>query len=260
VSWVKFSLLLALCGNLDTMENTLARRLVAEFIGTALLLVAVVGGSRTLVGLIRLNSTKSSTTSLKSVGLLQMSDRFGAALIAGLVLAVMVVVFGAVSGGHFNPAVSLGAFLFKGLTASEFVGYALAQIVGGVVGSLLAIYAATGSFSSVFGAKASLNAWSYVSEFVATFVLVMVVHSSIRAGRGNWVPLALGGWVVVMASAFPQGYGNPAVTFGSIFNGKGGPTFVGALIIVAVQAVAAVAAWSVTKFMYPQDASYKAAY
>lgn len=242
------------------MENTLARRLVAEFIGTALLLFAVVGGGRLVAGIIRLNSTKNSTTSFNGIGLLQSTDRFGAALAAGLVLAVMVVVFGAVSGGHFNPAVSLGAFLFKGLDASEFAAYAVTQIVGGIVGASLAIYAGTGNLPSNFGQKANLDAWSYVSEFVATFVLVMVVHSAIRAGRGNLVPLALGGWVFVMAATFPQGFGNIAVTFGSVFAGKTGPTFVGALILTAVQAVAAIAAWAVTKFVYPSDASYKNAF
>ncbi len=243
------------------MENTLARRLVSEFIGTALLLFAVVGGGRLLVGIVRLNSTKNSATDFTSIGLLQSSDRFGAALAAGLVLAVMVAVFGAVSGGHFNPAVSLGAFLFKGMTASDFVAYAVAQVLGAIVGVSLAVYAGTGNLPSSFGEKANLDAWSYVSEFVATFVLVMVVHSCIRAGRGNLVPLALGGWVFVMASTFPQGYGNIAVTFGSIFGGKTGPTFVGALILVAVQAVAAIAAWAVTKFVYPSDASaFKSAY
>lgn len=237
------------------MENTLARRLVAEFIGTALLMFAVIGGGRIVAGLLRLNSTKTSPTSLTSVGLLTSTDRFGAALAAGLLLAVMVAAFGAVSGGHFNPAVSLGAFLFKGLNASEFFAYAVTQIVGAVVGASVAVYAATGSFPDTFGAKNSVKPWLYVSEFIATFVLVMVVHSCIRAGRGNIVPLALGGWVFVMASSFPQGFGNIAVTFGSIFTGRTGPSVTGAIIFVAVQAVAAIAAWAVTKFLYPADAS-----
>ena len=240
------------------MDNTLARRLVAEFIGSAMLLVAVVGSGRIVTGIIRLNSTKTSTTDFKSIGLAQSVDRFGGALIVGLLLAVMVVVFGAVSGGHFNPAVSLGAFLFKGLTAAEFASYAIAQILGGIVGAFVAIYAATGSAPSSIGAKGTLDPWLYVSEFVATFVLVTAVHASIRAGRANLVPLALGGWVVVMGGAFPQGLGNPAVSFGTVFSGKAGPTFVAALALVAVQLVAAVASWSVTKFLYPQDASARA--
>ena len=242
---------------LTLMDNTLARRLVAEFIGTALLLVAVIGSGRIVTGIIRLNSIKTSTTDFKSIGLLQYADRFGGAFTVGLVLAVMVVVFGAVSGGHFNPAVSLCAFLFKGLSATEFLGYFVAQVLGGIFGAFLAVYAATGSAPSNFGSKGTISAWLYVSEFVATFVLVMVVHASIRAGRAAFVPLALGGWVTVLA-VFPQGLGNPAVAFGSIFSGKVGPSFVGALVLVAVQLVAGVAAWAVTKFMYPQDASARA--
>jgi len=239
------------------MENTLARRLVAEFIGTALLLAAVVGSGRVITGLIRLNSLKTSTTQFKSIGLLQFADRFGGALTVGLVLAVLVVVFGALSGGHFNPAVSLCAFLFKGLNAAEFFAYIAVQIVGGIVGSLLAIYASTGTTPSRLGAKGTLSAWYYVSEFVATLVLVMVVHATIRAGRAALVPLALGGWVTVLA-VFPQGLGNPAVTFGTIFSGKVGPSFVSAIVLVAVQMLAGVAAWALTKFLYPQDASARA--
>ena len=240
------------------MENTLARKLVAEFIGTALLLVAVIGGGRLVTGIIRLNSTKQSATSLQGIGLLQYIDRMSGAIAAGLVLAVMVVLFGAVSGGHFNPAVSLGAFLFKGLSATEFFGYVAAQLLGGIVGVLVAIYAGSGKSPSGTGTKAHLDAWLYVSEFVATMVLVTAVHATIRSGKANLVPLALGGWVIVMAGTFPQGLGNPAVSLGSVFAGKVGPTFVGAIILIAVQLVAAVAGWALTRFMYPQDASYKA--
>jgi arsenate reductase len=239
------------------MENTLARRVVAEFIGTFLLLVAA-GHVFSTAGILRLypNGTKAAAT----LGVINGVDKTAEALAVGITLAVMVVLFGAISGGHFNPMVSLAAMLFRGLTPAEFASYAVAQIAGGIGGVITAQYIRSGLPNGIVVGKAGMgNTWDYVSEFIATLALVAAVHGTIRAGRANLVPLALGGWVVVSVASLPQGFGNTAIAIANFFTGKAAPNFGSIALFIGVEIVAALGAWVVVSYLYPEDKSAPAA-
>ena len=122
----------------------------------------------------------------------------GIALAFGIAVVAMAYAIGPVSGAHLNPAVSLGACLAGRLPAGDLVGYAVAQVVGGIAGALLLYVIASGA---VAGAPANLaaNGWdpvagysttaALITEIVATFVFVTVIlgvtnakHTTVMAG------------------------------------------------------------------------------
>src|SRR5260370_98038 len=107
----------------DASAAQLARRALAELIGTALLLIAVVGSG------IAAQTLSPNDTGIE---LIENAIATGAALVA-IILAV-----GSVSGAHLNPVVSCADFLFRGLRFIELVAYVVAQIVGALVGVVLA--------------------------------------------------------------------------------------------------------------------------
>src|SRR5690606_34836221 len=101
----------------------LARRVVAEGLGTCLLIVAVVG-----------SGIMASRLSPNDVGLQLLEN---AAATAGALMG-LILTFGAVSGAHFNPVVTIVDRLFNTITTRDAAAYTVAQLVGGCVGSLLA--------------------------------------------------------------------------------------------------------------------------
>src|SRR4030088_2632196 len=100
----------------------LPRRLVAEALGTALLVATVVGSGIMAEGL-----TKDVALAL-----------LGNTLPTGAILVVLIAIFGPISGAHFNPAVSLIFALKRELTPREALLYMALQIAGGIVGTMLA--------------------------------------------------------------------------------------------------------------------------
>src|ERR1700758_1186992 len=100
----------------------LPRRLVAEALGTALLVATVVGS-----GIMAESLTKDVAVAL-----------LGNTLPTGAILVVLITIFGPISGAHFNPAVSLVFALKRDLPASEAGVYVIAQIAGGVLGTIVA--------------------------------------------------------------------------------------------------------------------------
>jgi glycerol uptake facilitator-like aquaporin len=172
------------------------RALVAELIGTALLLAAVVGsgimGERLAGGNV-------------AVALLANTLATGAALVA------LILTFGPISGAHFNPLVSFADASQGGLTWARASAYAVVQIVGGIVG--------VGAADYMF--ELPLYAWSRhvrsglpqaFSEFVATFGLLAVIWGCSRR-RSAAVPFAVGAYI---AGAYwftaSTSFANPAVT------------------------------------------------
>jgi aquaporin Z len=149
------------------------------------------------------------------------------ALPIGLALMVMVYMGGHVSGGHYNPAVTLGAFMRGKMASSDVVPYMVSQILGAIVATVM-VYAMTGqTFAPVPGATASPVA-ALLVEIVFTFALVLVVLNTAThpATKGNsHYGLAIGMTVAVGAFAggpISGGAFNPAVGIG--------PTLVNALL------------------------------
>jgi aquaporin Z len=141
----------------------LARSLVAEFLGTALLVFLAVGSA---------------------VGGIDVIGPLGVAFAFGLVLLALAYAIGPISGCHINPAVTLGVLLAKGMTATEAVYYWVAQFAGGIAGAAL-LKLMTSGFGDVTDQTGTLgsNDWganismggAFVLEVLLTFVLVAVV-------------------------------------------------------------------------------------
>jgi glycerol uptake facilitator-like aquaporin len=179
-------------------DKTLARQALAEFLGTAFLVAAVIG-----------SGIAAQRLSPHDVGLelLENTMATAAALIA-IIFAV-----GPVSGAHLNPVVTLVDRFFGGMRSRAAAIYIAAQVAGGSAGAVLA--------NTMFGLPAVTLSNHHratgphlLSEAVATFGLVLVVFGVVRAGRGQVVPFAVGAYI---AAAYwftsSTSFANPAVTF-----------------------------------------------
>ena len=151
---------------------SLSRRALAEFIGTMALIF--VGGASIL-------SDQLSGGNVTLVGI---------ALAHGLTIAVMASAFGHISGGHLNPAVTVGAFVARKISAGDSVVYWISQLAGAATGAILltlvfdpATRAAASLGTPGFGAGVSI-AQGLTFEIVATFFLVLVVCATAIDERG----------------------------------------------------------------------------
>lgn len=177
-------------------EPVLSRRLVAEAVGTALLLAAVVGsgimGERLAGGNVAL-------------ALLANTVATGAALVA------LILTFGPISGAHFNPAVTLADASQGGLAWREVPGYVGAQVAGAFVG----VAAANTMFElPVFSLSRHARAGGaqLLSEFVATFGLLAVIWGCVRL-RATAVPFAVAAYITAAYwFTASTSFANPAVT------------------------------------------------
>jgi arsenate reductase len=182
--------------------------LLAEFLGTALLVTVVVG-----------SGIMAQTLSPQDVGLQLLEN--STATVFGL--AVLIVVLGPVSGAHFNPVVSLadwwqGRQSGHGLSGGELGGYVAAQMLGAIGGALLAnamfdkpVIAWSGT------SRSSAHLW--LGEVVATAGLVLVIFCLTRSGRTGAAPLAVGGYIgAAYWFTSSTSFANPAVTIGRAFS------------------------------------------
>lgn len=197
---------------------SLPRRALAEALGTALLVTVVVG-----------SGIAAQQLSPDDVGL-QLLENSTATVLG---LAVLVLVFGPVSGAHFNPVVSAVDWFFTrraarsvratapsgaGLTSRDLAAYVAAQLVGGVAGAILAnlMY----GLDAVQVASTDRAGWtSGLAEVVATAGLILVIFSLARTGRGALSAVAAGAYI---GSAYwftsSTSFANPAVTVGRAFS------------------------------------------
>ena len=157
-----------------------------------------------------------------------------APLAIGGTLMVMVFMGGHISGAHYNPAVSLAAYLRGALPGKELFPYMVFQILGGIVASILGNFIADGSVPIAPGDNVSLTA-AILVEFLFTFALALTVLN-VATARGtknnSFYGLAIG--FMVMCGAFAGGgisggAFNPAVgiglSFGAFLDGSGGIWF-----------------------------------
>lgn len=212
------------------MSSLLLRRLGAELLGTAFLLATVVG-----------SGIMADRLSGGSVGLALLAN----AVATGAMLFVLIVMFGTVSGAHFNPAVTLAMRLRAEMTTSTALAYVGAQIVGGIAG----VWIAHMMFAEpvlMLGETARSGAGQWLAEAVATFGLVLTIlavrHRSLEtvaAAVGLYITAAY--WFTASTS-----FANPAVTmarglsasFSGIAPGDV-PAFIGAQLLGAALAVLA---------------------
>lgn len=178
------------------MNHPLLKRLVAEAVGTAMLLAAVVGsgimGERLAAG-------------NNAIALLANTLATGAALVA------LILTFGPISGAHFNPAVTLADAWQRGIAWREVPSYLMAQLVGAFAG----VAAAHLMFGlPLFFASGHVRAGSsqIFSEFVATFGLLAVIWGCVRF-RSSAVPFAVAAYITAAYwFTASTAFANPAVT------------------------------------------------
>ena len=152
----------------------------------------------------------------------------------GSALMVMIYAGGHISGGHYNPAVTLGVFLRRRATAAELGGYWVAQVVGGIVAALVTGYLRPDAL--VTAADPAVGP-AFVAEFLFTFALVYVVLNvaTARGTTGNsYFGLAIGFTVLIGAysvGAISGGAFNPAVAVGITVLGLSAPSFLWVFLI-----------------------------
>jgi glycerol uptake facilitator-like aquaporin len=215
------------------------RAAVAEFVGTAFLLLAIVGSgimAQRLCG--------------GNVGLALLAN----ALATGGALIALILAFGPVSGGHFNPVVTLASAAREGVW-NNVLPYIVAQVLGALCGTLLAnaMFGLPAFFASHRDRSGSAM---MVSEFVATFGLLAVIWGCVRA-RPTAAPYAVAAYIVGAYWFVPStSFANPAVTIArsltDTFSGIR-PADVPAFIIA--QVLGAAAATTLFAWFGPSDAA-----
>jgi glycerol uptake facilitator-like aquaporin len=203
------------------------RRIVSEFFGTLILVVAVLGPG----------------FMASSLGV---SPGFALALAAATVVAVLFVLItalGPISGAHLNPAVSLAFMLRGGLAPRRFAGYVLAQTLGAIAGTLLTSLMFRAS--PLVLSDVDRGGWGVlVSEWFTTFGLVALIGLLLKQDRGSWIPISVALWIGaghIFSSS--TSFANPAVTLGRMVTDAANgiaPTFVPGFI--ATQIAGAVSA------------------
>jgi arsenate reductase len=177
--------------------------MLAEFVGTGLLVAAVVG-----------SGIAASRLSPGDTGLELLEN----ALATGFALAVIILVFAPLSGAHLNPVVSLVDRLLGGLSTRELGAYATAQVAGGLVGAVVANLMFSAPAFEV-SSKARTGGGLWLGEVVATMGLVLLVFALARTGRGHLTAAAVGAYI---AGAYfftsSTSFANPAVTLGRMFS------------------------------------------
>ena len=219
-----------------TLHLALVRRLVAEGVGTALLIIAVVGSG--------IMASNLST----DVGLQLLEN---AAATAGALIA-LILMFSGVSGAHFNPIVTLVDRLFGTLGTREAVCYAVAQTVGGCAGTVIANLMFELDAINI-STKARSGGHLWLSEVVATIGLLLVIHGCVRTGRGSAVPFAVGVWI---GGAYwftsSTSFANPAVTIArTLSNSFAGIKPSSAPMFILMQLIGALLAYALIRFIYP---------
>jgi glycerol uptake facilitator-like aquaporin len=205
------------------------RRLLAELLGSAFLAAVVIGSG---VAAQRLSPGDTGLELLENA----------AATAAGLFAIILM--FGPVSGGHFNPVVSFADAALGGLSWRDAVAYLPAQVAGCTGGAVIANLMFSGAAVSI-SAKDRSSPAHFLSEVVATLGLLLVIFALARSGRGTTAPAAVGAYIgAAYFFTSSASFANPAITIGRMFSATfagiapaSASAFIGAQIIGAALAV-----------------------
>jgi glycerol uptake facilitator-like aquaporin len=215
----------------------LARRLFAELLGSAFLAALVIG-----------SGIAAQTLSPNDVGLQLLEN--AAATAAGLFAIILM--FGPVSGGHFNPVVSLVDASFGGISVRDALAYIPAQVAGCVLGAIVA----NGMFALAaisISTKHRASPAHLFAEVIATAGLVLVIFSLARTKRTATTPAAVGAYIgAAYFFTSSASFANPAIAVGRMFSN----TFAGIAPasvpgFVVAELIGGAAAVLVLRVLYP---------
>ena len=227
------------------MNATLRRSLLAEFLGAAFLTAVVIG-----------SGIAAQRLSPGDIGLELFEN--AAATAAGLYTIILM--FGPVSGAHFNPVVSLVDASFGGLTWRWAFAYIPAQVAGCAAGAITA----NGMFATAaisISTKHRASPSHLLAEVIATLGLLLVIFSLARTKRGGSAPAAVGAYIgAAYFFTSSTSFANPAIDVGRMLS----DTFAGIApasvpTYVIAQVVGGVAAIAVIRTLYPNVTSQDAA-
>jgi glycerol uptake facilitator-like aquaporin len=215
----------------------LCRRLTAEFLGSAFLAAVVIGSG---IAAQRLSAGQTGLELLENA----------AATAAGLFAVILM--FGPVSGAHFNPVVSFADAALGGLSWRDAAAYLPAQVAGCVSGAVAAnlMFAQTAVSISVKHRASGAHA---LSEVIATAGLVLVIFALARSGRLASAPAAVGAYIgAAYWFTSSASFANPAITIGRMFSDSfAGIAPSSAPVFIAAQIGGGIAGVAIIRFLYP---------
>ncbi len=218
-------------------QIVLWRRLAAEYAGSAFLTAAVIGSG---IAAVRLSPGDTGLELLENA----------AATAAGLYAIILM--FGPVSGAHFNPVVSFADAAFGGLRWRDAAAYLPAQVAGCVTGAVVAnLMFGLAAVSVSVKDRASVP--HFLAEVIATLGLILVIMALARSGRSHSAPAAVGAYIgAAYFFTSSTSFANPAITVGRMFSNTfagiapaSAPAFIGAQVIGGGIAIVLV------KMLYP---------
>lgn len=184
------------------MQFTTAAKLLAEFLGTAMIVAGVIGAGF-------------------MVATLGAGFALGLTMIAATVAAVLFVsisILGPVSGAHFNPAVTIAFLLRKAISSAAAAGYIASQVVGAIFGAVVANLMFEVPWLEI-SATGRFSAGTFLGEVVATFGLVLLILLLVKFEKSHLIPASVAAWIFaghIFTSS--TSFANPAVTIGRIFS------------------------------------------
>jgi glycerol uptake facilitator-like aquaporin len=184
-------------------DTALWRRLLAELLGSAFLAATVIGSG---IAAQRLSPGQTGLELLENA----------AATAAGLFAIILM--FGPVSGAHFNPVVSFADAAFGGLSWRDAAWYLPAQVAGCIGGAVVANLMFAQAAVSI-SAKHRASPAHFLSEIVATLGLIVVIFALARSGRSRSAPAAVGAYIgAAYFFTSSTSFANPAITVGRMFS------------------------------------------
>jgi glycerol uptake facilitator-like aquaporin len=220
------------------------RRILGEFIGSAFLAATVIG-----------SGIAAQTLSPNDIGLELLENATATA--AGLFAIILM--FNKISGAHFNPLVSFVDAALGGLRVSIAFAYCCAQIIGCIVGAIIANIMFSKSAIS-FSSKQRASGAHFLAEVVATFGLLLLIFALARTNRSASAPSAVGAYIgAAYFFTSSTSFANPAIAIGRMFSN----TFAGiapssAPIFVAAEVVGALLAFIAIRVFYPTADAHEA--
>jgi arsenate reductase len=220
-----------------TAPVPLPRRLAAELLGSAFLAAIVIG-----------SGIAAQRLSPADVGLQLLEN----SSVTAFGLFAIILMFGPVSGAHFNPVVSFADAAFGGLSWRDALAYLPAQVAGcvaGAVGANLMFGDAAVSIS----VKHRASGPHALSEVIATAGLILVIFALARSGRLGSAPAAVGAYIgAAYWFTASTSFANPAITIGRMFSN----TFAGiapssAPVFIAAQVGGGIAGVAIVRYLYP---------
>ena len=225
---------------MSSANVAMSRKVLAEAIGTGLLIVAVIGSG----------IMAERLTDIVALQLLCNAIATGGALVA------LILIFAPVSGASFNPVVGIVGIFTGEATIRDTAFYAIAQTVGGCVGAVIANLMFDLDAINI-SEKVRSGSGVLFSEVVATVGLLVVIYGTIRAQRANLVPFTVAAWITgAYFFTSSTSLANPAVTVArSLSNTFAGIAPESVPMFVLMQLIGAMLAVATIKFVFGEPRS-----